>query len=115
MDILEKVGFLKGLVEASDLSLGDKEKKIFDALLELVDDMAHMLQECDDDVTDLYDAVESIDAHLEDIEDDLDTLYGVDDDDDDEDEFDDDEDYLYDIECPACGKSFPHVRLSSGT
>ena len=41
MNILEKVGFLKGLVEASDLSLGDKERKIFDTLLELVDDMAH--------------------------------------------------------------------------
>ena len=106
MDILEKVGFLKGLVEGSDLSLGEKEKKIFDALLEVIDDMAHKLQVCDDDVTDLYDAVEAIDEHLDDIEDDLDTLFGVDEDDEDEEDEEEDEDYFYDIECPKCGKSF---------
>ena len=108
MDILEKVGFLKGLVEASDLSLGDKEKKIFDALLELVDDMAHTLKECDEDITSLYDDLDAMDEHMADIDDDLDTLFGVeeDDDDDDEDEEEDDEDYLYDIECPSCGKEF---------
>ena len=105
MDILEKVGFLKGLVEASDLSLGDKERKVFDALLELVDDMAHILKECDDDITDLYDEVDAMDEHLADIDDDLDTLFGVEEDDD-EDEDEDEEDYLYDIECPSCGKGF---------
>ena len=106
MDILEKVGFLKGLVEASDLSLGDKEKKIFDALLELVDEMAHTLKECDEDITSLYDDLDAMDEHLADIDEDLDTLFGVEEDDEDDDEDEDDEDYLYDIECPSCGKGF---------
>ena len=92
MDILEKLGFLKGLVDASDLNLGVKEKKVFDALLDLVEDMAHTLKECDDDLTELYDAVDELDDHLADIDEDLDELYNLEDDVDDEDLDDEDED-----------------------
>ena len=75
MTINEKAAFLKGLVEGSDLSLGEKEQKVFAALLDLVSDMAQQLTECDEDLTELYEQVASMDDELGDIEDDLDLLF----------------------------------------
>ena len=105
MNITEKVAFLKGLIEGSDLKLEAKDEKIFNALIEIVDDIAHQLTECDDDLTALYDQVDELEEEVMDIEDDLDLLF--DDeyyDDEDDDEYDDDP--LYEIDCPECGKSF---------
>lgn len=107
MNITEKVAFLKGLIEGSDLKLGDKEAKVFNTLIEVIDDMAQQLTECDDDLTTLYDQVDELEEEVADIEDDLDDLYEeFEDDDDDDFEYDEDEDPLYEIECPSCKKSF---------
>lgn len=109
MNITEKVAFLKGLIEGSDLQLEAKDEKIFKALIEVVDDIAHQLTECDDDLTALYDQVDELEEEVADIEDDLDILFDeeyYDDDDDDYDDYDDDEDPLYEIDCPECGRSF---------
>lgn len=106
MTINEKAAFLKGLVEGSDLSLGEKEQKVFAALLDLVSDMAQQLTECDEDLTELYEQVASMDDELGDIEDDLDLLFD-DADYDDEDECDCcGDDFMYDVQCPACEKDF---------
>ena len=106
MDIREKAAFLKGLIEGSDLQMGNKEKKILDSLVELLSDMAQQLTECDDDLTELYDEVDELEEEVLDIEDDLDILFDVDDDYDEEDDFDEEEDPLYEIECPSCHKKF---------
>ncbi len=133
MNITEKSAYLKGLVEGSDLKLGDKEKKVFDALLDLVDEMAKVLTDCDDDLTELYEEVADLEEEVEDIDDILDEMLDEDYDDDydfdDEDDFDDfdeeehhhhhhhhgcgcgcededEEEYFYDVECPSCKKTF---------
>ena len=107
MNITEKVAYLKGLIEGSDLKLGDKEDKIFKALIEVVDDMAQVLTECDDDLTALYDQVDELEDEVADIEDDLDILFDDEDYDfDDEDDYDEDDDPLYEVDCPECGRSF---------
>ena len=131
MNIKEKAAYLKGLTEGSDLNLGEKEKKVFDALLDLVDEMAGVLTDCDNDLTELYDEVADLEEELDDINDFIDDVLDDDYDDfDDEDDFDDfdedehhhhhhhhhhdfdDEDYddedeyLYDVECPSCKKEF---------
>ena len=68
--------------------LNKKEKKVFDALLDLVDEMAKVLADCDDDLTELYEEVADLEEEVEDIDDVLDEL--LDDDyDDDYDDFDD--------------------------
>ena len=105
MNIKEKVAFLKGLIDGSDLKLGAKEDKIFKALIEVIDDMAQQLSECDDDLTALYDQVDELEDEIADIEDDLDVLFDEDLDDEDED-YDEDDDPLYEVDCPECGKSF---------
>ena len=107
MTITEKAAFLKGLIEGSDLSLGEKEQKVFGTLLELVYDMAEQLTEVDEELTELYEQVANMDDELGDIEDDLDILFDdVDDDDEDECDCCDCEDFMYDVQCPACEKSF---------
>ena len=107
MNITEKVAYLKGLIEGSDLKLGEKEEKIFKALIEVVDDMAQVLTECDDDLTALYDQVDELEDEVADIEDDLDILFDDEDYDfDDEDDYDEDDDPLYEVDCPECGRSF---------
>ncbi|MDO5139075.1 MAG: hypothetical protein Q4D71_11555 [Oscillospiraceae bacterium] len=106
MNITEKVAYLKGLIEGSDLKLGEKEEKIFKALIEVVDDMAQVLTECDDDLTALYDQVDELEDEVADIEDDLDVLFDDEDYDfDDEDDYDEDDDPLYEVDCPECGRS----------
>ena len=106
MNITEKVAYLKGLIEGSDLKLGEKEEKIFKALIEVVDDMAQILTECDDDLTALYDQVDELEDEVADIEDDLDVLFDEDYDFDDEGDYDEDDDPLYEVDCPECGRSF---------
>ncbi len=136
MNITEKSAYLKGLVEGSELKLGDKEKKVFDALLDLVDEMAKVLKDCDDDLTELYDEVADLEEEVEDIDDVLDEMLDEDyedydfDDFDDEDDFDDfdeeehhhhhhhhhgcgcgcededEDDFFYDVTCPSCNKTF---------
>ena len=107
MNVTEKVAYLKGLIEGSDLKLGVKEEKIFNALIEVIDDMAQVLTECDDDLTALYDQVDELEDEIADIEDDLDVLFDDEDYDyDDEDDYDEDDDPLYEVDCPECGRSF---------
>ncbi len=130
MNITEKSAYLKGLVEGSGLNLGDKEKKVFDALLDLVDEMAKVLNDCDEDLTELYDEVADLGDEVDEINDVIDALLDDEDDyDEDYDDFDDDDDipfehehhhhhhhhddedfdddeYLYDVECPSCKKEF---------
>ncbi len=101
MNLTEKAAFLKGLAEGSELNLGSKEKKIFDALLELVSDLAEAVSEVDEDLTTLYDDVDELYDEVENLSDDVCELF-------DEDgccECDDDrDDVMYEIECDKCGE-----------
>ena len=103
MTIREKAAYLKGLVAGSDLKMGDKEKAVFDSILDLLDEMSKTLSECDEDLTDLYDDVSVIEEEVDML---IDDVYGEDDYDDEDYDDEDYEDDLYEVECPKCHKTF---------
>ena len=96
MTLAEKVAFLKGLIEGSELDLNDKQKKVLDAIVEVLAETASSIGEIDEDISTLCDEVEGIYGELDNIEDDLDELYG---------ECDDDEEFMYDVTCANCGET----------
>lgn len=96
MQLTEKVAYIKGLMEGMKFDTETNEGKIITALVSLVDDMAHQVEELDDDMDSLYEEVDAVSEDLSDVEDLI-----FDDDDEDEDEQDDN---LYEITCPNCGE-----------
>lgn len=100
MTITEKVAFLKGLIEGSELKLDKKEEKIFNMVVEILDEVAGAVTELDEDVSVLYDDVEDISDALDDIDDAIYHIAG----DLDSREDDDDDDFMYEIQCEKCGE-----------
>jgi len=99
MTITEKVAFLKGLIEGSEIKLEKKEQRIFELLVEIVDDMANFVADIDEDVSELYDGM----ADFDEVIDDLDYRVSLLDDGEYYDE--DDEDFMYEIQCEKCGET----------
>ena len=101
MTLTEKVAYLKGLAEGLDLDKNSKEAKLFDAIFDILEDMALTVTDIDEDLSACEDMVDAIDADLEDLED-----YIFDDDDCDccDDDCCCDDDELYEVECPLCGE-----------
>ena len=117
MSVSEKVAYLRGLMEGLDMDEDKKEAKLFNAIIEALDDVASELSDIDEDMEELADYIEELDEDLGDVEE---FVYDLDDDcdcccddddcdcccDDDDCDCDcccDDED-LYEVECPACGE-----------
>ena len=113
MKCTEKVAYLQGLMEGLDLDKNSKEGKLFAAMADVLDDLAHAVSELGEAHNDLCDQVDAIDSDLGDVEE---FLFGDEDEEDDEDgcscghhhHDDEDEDEeiegdLYEVECPACG------------
>ncbi len=101
MNITEKVSYIKGLAEGLSLDETTKEGKLLAAVIEVLDDIAHQVDEMDMDLADLTDVVSDIDEAVTDLEEDF---YG--------DEYDDDEcdcgcedEDMYEITCPKCSNS----------
>lgn len=103
MNITQKAAYVKGLVDGLELDPQDKKTKVFNALVELVNDMAEeiaQLEQCYDDVCDQVDALDEDLSGVEDL------LY---------DEYDGedcgcgycgtDDDTAYEVTCPTCGKT----------
>ncbi len=103
MTLTEKVAYLKGLAEGMDLDKNTKEAKLFDAMLDILEDMALTINDIDEDLSACEDLVDAIDEDLDELEE-----YIFEDDfcdcDDDCDCCCDDEEELYEIECPLCGE-----------
>ena len=97
MNLTEKVAYLKGLIEGLKLDENDDMVKVVKAVVDVLDDMALT-------VADLDDEVELIGAQLDEVDDDLalleDDFY-----EDWEEDYDDFEDNMFEVECPACGKT----------
>ena len=87
----EKVAYVKGLIEGSELHLGDKEKKVLDSVLEILSELSEDVSDLHDDVNDLYSVTDDINE----------TIDYLCDDEDDEDE-DDEENPMYEVECSNC-------------
>ena len=101
MILTEKVAYLKGLAAGLDLDKDTKEAKIFDAMFDILEDMALTISDIDEDLSACEDLVDAIDEDLDELEE---YIF------EDEDFYDDDDccccddEELYKIECPLCGE-----------
>ncbi len=110
MNAMEKVAYIKGLMEGLGIEDSTKEGKVLKAMAEVLEELAASVSDLESELSEVYEHVDySIDEDLGLLEDDY---YGCDDeddecccgDDDDDDDEDDDEE-LYEVVCPKCGDS----------
>ena len=132
MSMMEKAMYIKGLCDGLEPDVTTKEGKLIAALIDLVTDLAHEIDDMQAEICELKDYCEELDEDLGDVEE---VLLDIDDEDEDEDfdeDFDDDgfdcdgncagcdldcgfdddddlfdedadEDEYFEVICPACG------------
>ena len=110
----EKAAYLKGLIEGLGIDETTKEGKVIKAMSALLGELAEAVDGIDEDVTRAYDQINDLSEELEDLEADL---YEDDDEDEEPEEDEDTEDDAdddnadvagepyYEVACPACGKT----------
>lgn len=103
MSNLEKVSYIRGLVEGLELDGSKKEVKVLNAVIDLLDDMAKSMARTEEALNETRDQLDEVDEDLGLLEDDF---YGDEDLDDEEDEDEDDEDECYyEVTCPNCNET----------
>lgn len=116
MELSKRAAYLQGLVDGLGVDESTKEGKIIKAMSALLAEMAEALEGMDEDLSRAYDQINDLSDELEDLEADL-----YEDEDDDEDEGDEDEDDeedaddandddiasepFYEVACPNCGET----------
>ncbi len=108
MTLNERASYIKGLVEGAEIDTTKGEGKIIAALLDLVSNMAVTIEDLEDEIETLYDYCDELDHDLGEVEEcllDDECDCDCDDCDCDCDDCDCccDEDDFFEIECPACG------------
>ena len=102
MTLSERTAYLKGRMEGMKIDTETNEGKLFQAIIDTLDDMALTVSDMEDVVDAVCDELDSIEEDLDNIED-----YLLDDEDDEEDEDDEDYDFndetIYEVKCPTCG------------
>ena len=68
MTLTEKVAYLKGLAEGLDLKKDDKETKIFEAIFDILEDLALTVTDIDEDLSAVEEFVDAIDEDLDELE-----------------------------------------------
>ena len=113
MELNKKAAYLQGLVDGLGVDESTKEGKIIKAMAALLGEMADAIAAMDEDLTQAYDQINDLSEELEDLEADL----YEDEDDEDEDDEDDEEDAddandddiasepFYEVACPNCGET----------
>ena len=110
----EKAAYLKGLIEGLGIDETTKEGKVIKAMSALLGELAEAVDGIDEDVTRAYDQINDLSEELEDLEADLyedDEGEEPEEDEDTEDDADDDDNAdvagepYYEVACPACGKT----------
>jgi len=81
MTVSEKAAYLKGLADGLEIGKDTKEGKLFDAIIDLLSDMAEDLEDLGDAVIELGEEIDAVSDDLEDVED---FIFNEDDEDDDE-------------------------------
>ena len=108
MEIMERVAYLKGLLEGMELDTEKKEGKLLAAILDVLEEIALDLEDLWDNTVELAEGLDVVSDDLEDVEDIVyDEFDDEDEDEDDEyyeDELDEDED-CYATTCPTCEES----------
>ncbi len=113
MNTSEKVAYVKGLAEGLGYDNTSKEGKILAAILDILEDVAHDIEDLEENAWDLGEAIDQVSDDLADIEE---VVYDEDYDEDDEDDDDecdcccgcgdaDGEPVFYEVTCPACGNT----------
>ena len=114
MELSNKAAYLQGLVDGLGVYESTKEGKIIKAMSALLAEMAEALEGMDEDLSRAYDQINDLSDELEDLEADL---YEEEDDEDDsdaEEETDEDDDAndddiasepFYEVACPNCGET----------
>ena len=116
MELSKRAAYLQGLVDGLGVDESTKEGKIIKAMSALLAEMAEALEGVDEDLSRAYDQINDLSDELEDLEADL---YEDDDEDDDEDEDDEDDEEdaddandddiasepFYEVACPNCGET----------
>ena len=108
----ERAAYIRGLLEGLELDQNDKQVKVLNAIVELLDDLCLSIEEMEEAYDELSGQVDEIDEDLGSLEEDFYEIdeddcgcgCGCHDDDDDEDydDFDDEECY-FEVTCPTCG------------
>ena len=96
----EKVAYLKGLAEGLGIDAQSEQGKLMLAILDTLEAFARENDELRERVGELAQYVEDIDNDVSDLEE---ALFSEDDDDLDDFEDDDDDDGMIEYECPHCG------------
>ena len=112
MNTSEKVAYVKGLAEGLGYDNTSKEGKILAAILDILEDVAHDIEDLEENAWDLGEAIDQVSDDLAELED---IVYDEDGDyDDDEcegcpgcdgDVDEDGEPVFYELTCPACGNT----------
>ena len=114
MELNKKAAYLQGLVDGLGIDDTTKEGKIIKAMSALLGEMADVIEGMDEDLSRAYDQINDLSDELEDLEADL---YEDEDDEDDsdaEEETDEDDDAndddiasepFYEVACPNCGET----------
>ena len=100
MTVTEKVAYLKGLVEGLDFDKDDKETKVINAVLDVLEDLALAVSDLDDEMELVTEQLDAVDEDLADLEE---IFYDDCDCDCDDCDCDCDDD-MYEVECPNCGE-----------
>ena len=64
----EKAAYIRGLMEGMDLDPNAKETKLFNAIVDLLDDLSHSVEEMEDAYDELSGQVDEIDEDLGELE-----------------------------------------------
>ena len=112
MELSKKAAYLQGLVDGLGVDESTKEGKIIKAMSALLAEMADALEGMDEDLSRAYDQINDLSDELEDLEADL---YEEEDDEDADDQEDEDEEEdadddiasepFYEVACPNCGQT----------
>lgn len=94
----ERASYIRGLMEGLELDPKAKETKVFNAMIELLDDLCASVEELEDGFDTLSEEIDEIDEDLGELEElmyeDCDCGCGD----------HDDEDMDFEVKCPSCGK-----------
>ena len=114
MELNKKAAYLQGLVDGLGIDDTTKEGKIIKAMSALLGEMAEVIESVDEDLSRAYDQINDLNDELEDLEADLyeededgESEDAEDEDTDDDDAKDDDiaSEPFYEVACPNCGET----------
>ena len=91
MELMEKVAYLKGLMNGLELEADKKETKVFNAIVDVLDELASTLTDVVEETDEMSELIDVLDQDLGDVEE-VECCCG-------------DEEETYEITCPTCGNT----------